>query len=43
MSKTAIDGVKMRKDNNGNRLSKKTSSHSSYRCKRKPQSKRCKK
>ena len=43
MSKTAIDGVKMRKDNNGNRLSKKTYSHGSYRCKRKPQSKRCKK
>jgi hypothetical protein len=42
MSKTAIEGVKMRKDNNGNKLSKKVTSHGSYRCKRKPNSKRCK-
>ncbi len=43
MSKTMIDGVKAKKDPNGNKLSKKSMSHGSYRCKRKPNSKRCKK
>jgi hypothetical protein len=42
MSKNAIDGVIFKKDSNGNRLSKKGMSHSTYRCKRKPNSPRCK-
>jgi hypothetical protein len=42
MSKTMIDGVKTKKDMNGNRISKKGMSHGSYRCKRHPNSKRCK-
>jgi len=41
MSKNAIPGVKFKKDPNGNKLSKKASSHGSYRCKRKPNSPRC--
>jgi hypothetical protein len=41
MSKTAIDGIKVKRDHNGNRISKKATSHGSYRCKRKPHSKRC--
>lgn len=41
MSKTLIEGVKIKKDPNGNRLTKKTASHGTYRCKRKPNSKRC--
>jgi len=40
MSKTA-NHVKRRSDTNGNRISKKASSHGTYRCKRKPTSKRC--
>jgi hypothetical protein len=42
MGKSAIEGIKFKKDNNGNKLSKKASSHGSYRCKRRPNSKRCK-
>lgn len=42
MSKTAIVGVKFKKDLNGNKISKKASSHGSFRCARKPNSKRCK-
>ena len=42
MSKTMIDGVKRKTDANGNRISKKASSHGSHRCARKPNSKRCK-
>jgi len=42
MSKTMIDGVKRKKDPNGNQLSKKSMSHGTYRCKRHPTSKRCK-
>jgi hypothetical protein len=42
MSKTSIEGVKRRKDHNGNCISKKTLSHGTYRCKRHPNSKRCK-
>jgi len=41
MSKTMIDGIKTKKDNNGNRLSKKSTSHGTYRCDRHPNSKRC--
>lgn len=41
MSKTMIPGIKAKKDPNGNRLTKKTLSHGTYRCKRKPTSKRC--
>ena len=36
-----IDGVKGRRDANGNRISKKSMSHGTYRCQRKPNSKRC--
>jgi hypothetical protein len=43
MSKTVIDGVKTRKNQNGNRISKKGTSHSTYTCTRHPNSKRCKK
>jgi hypothetical protein len=42
MSKTMVDGVKRRRDANGNSISKKSLSHGTYRCKRKPTSKRCK-
>ena len=42
MSKTMIDGVKRKADSNGNVISKKASSHGTYRCKRHPNSKRCK-
>jgi hypothetical protein len=38
-----IDGVKTKKDQNGNRISKKGMSHGTYTCKRHPTSKRCKK
>jgi hypothetical protein len=41
MSKSAVKYVKRRKDHNGNCISKKTLSHGSYRCKRRPNSKRC--
>ena len=41
MSKTAINGMRTKKDNNGNAMTKKATSHGSYRCKRKPTSKRC--
>lgn len=41
MSKISIPFVKAKKDKNGNRISKKTLSHGSYRCKRHPNSKRC--
>ena len=43
MSKTAIPGRTRKTDANGNRVSKKASSHGAYRCTRKPNSKRCKK
>jgi len=42
MSKTAVPGVVAKKDPNGNRLAKKTLSHGTFRCKRHPNSKRCK-
>lgn len=42
MSKSAINGVTRKSDANGNRISKKASSHGTYRCKRHPSSKRCK-
>ena len=46
MSKTMIDGVLKKgqkpTDANGNRIVKKLLSHGTYRCKRKPNSKRCK-
>lgn len=41
MSKTAVAGVKSKRDQNGNKISKKATSHGSYRCARKPNSKRC--
>lgn len=45
MSKTIIDGVigkgEKSRDLNGNRIVKKTMSHGTYRCKRRPNSKRC--
>jgi len=41
MSKTPIPGVTYKKDPNGNRLTKKASSHGSFRCKRHPNSPRC--
>jgi len=41
MSKSAIEGVKRRSDANGNRISKKATSHGTYRCVRHPSSKRC--
>ena len=41
MSESIIEGVPSRKDPNGNRLSKKSTSHGTYRCKRRPSSKRC--
>ena len=41
MSKTIIFGVPRRKDANGNKISKKSTSHSTYKCKRHPTSKRC--
>jgi len=42
MSKTAIPGRKVVKDNNGNKLSTKATSHGTFRCERKPNSPRCK-
>jgi len=42
MSKTMIDGVARKRDANGNAISKKSMSHGTYRCQRKPNSKRCK-
>jgi len=42
MSKTMIDGVARRTDANGNKITKKSMSHGTYRCTRKPNSKRCK-
>ena len=41
MSKSAINGVKRKSDANGNLISKKATSHGTYRCKRHPGSKRC--
>jgi len=41
MSKNAIPFTTMKKDMNGNRISKKALSHGANRCKRKPNSKRC--
>jgi len=45
MSKPMIDGIVRRgqksRDANGNRIVKKLLSHGTYRCKRKPNSKRC--
>jgi len=41
MSKVAIPSVIHKKDQNGNKISKKSSSHGSHRCKRHPGSKRC--
>jgi hypothetical protein len=43
MSKSAVPYVKQKKDQNGNKINKKRYSHGSYRCKRKPNSPRCKK
>ncbi len=43
MSKNAVPYVKLKKDQNGRKISKKRSSHGTYRCKRKPNSPRCKK
>lgn len=47
MSKRTIEGVVKKgaktRDLNGNRIVKKSMSHGAYRCKRKPNSKRCKK
>ena len=46
MSKQMIDGILKKgqksRDANGNRIVKKLMSHGSYRCARKPNSKRCK-
>jgi len=42
MSKSQIEGLKRKTDANGNKISKKSTSHGSYRCKRKPNSPRCK-
>lgn len=36
-----IVGVTYKKDSNGNKISKKRMSHGTYRCKRTPNSKRC--
>ena len=41
MSKSIIPGIVTKKDNNGNKISKKRLSHGTYRCKRRPNSKRC--
>jgi hypothetical protein len=41
MSKDTIPFVTFKKDNNGNKISKKRLSHGAKRCKRKPNSKRC--
>jgi len=41
MSKTMIPGVKLKRDANKNRISKKMYSHGTFRCKRHPNSKRC--
>ena len=41
MSKLSVPFVIARKDQNGNKISKKTLSHGSHRCKRHPNSKRC--
>jgi hypothetical protein len=41
MSKTIISGRPHRKDANGNKISKKSLSHGTYRCTRHPTSKRC--
>lgn len=43
MSKSAIPGIVYSKDANGNKLSRKDKSHGTFRCKRHPNSKRCKK
>jgi hypothetical protein len=43
MSKTMIDGVTARRDQNGNKISKKSMSHGTYRCQRHPNSPKCKK
>jgi hypothetical protein len=42
MSKTLIPFVKLIKNTNKKRISKKNLSHGTFRCKRKPNSKRCK-
>jgi len=46
MSKQMIDGIikkgQKARDANGNRIVKKLMSHGTYRCKRHPNSKRCK-
>jgi len=46
VSKTTIEGIVKRgqksRDANGNKIVKKVLSHGFYRCKRKPNSKRCK-
>ena len=42
MSKTAINGKPTKRDANGNKISSKSTSHGSNRCKRHPNSKRCK-
>jgi len=42
MSKTMIPYVVRKRDTNKNRISKKNLSHGTYRCKRHPNSKRCK-
>ncbi len=41
MSKTMNPYVKVRRDANKNRVSKKNMSHGTFRCKRHPNSKRC--
>ena len=41
MSKTMNPYVKVRRDANKNRVSKKNMSHVTFRCKRHPNSKRC--
>ena len=43
MSKTNVPYVKLKKDQNGNKINKKRLSHGAKRCKRKPNSPRCKK
>lgn len=43
MSKNSVPYVIVKKDQNGNKINKKRSSHGTYRCKRKPNSPRCKK
>jgi len=41
VSKTLIPYVKLRKNANGNKISKKHLSHGTFRCNRHPNSKRC--